>query len=106
MQTGIVQPSGPSNHFWINSGSVWARYTASGDALKRLVTITCVSPSVFSVILLIAFFLSCVFPSQPERRRAGRSLPQEVFAAWRTIGPSLQCPLSLAGGDASYRRFD
>ena len=24
-QTGIVQPAGPSIHFWINAGSVWAR---------------------------------------------------------------------------------
>src|SRR5580692_1629698 len=90
MQTGIVQPSGPSNHFWINFGSVWARYTASGGAVKRLVTITWVSPSVFSVILLIAFLLACVFPSPPKLRPAGRSLSQGLFAALRAIGPPLQ----------------
>jgi arsenate reductase len=36
-----------------------AGYTASGDAAKCLVTITCVSPSVFRVILLIEFLHSC-----------------------------------------------
>src|SRR5579863_2201647 len=106
MQTGIVQPSGPSNHFWINFGSVWARYTASGGAAKRLVTITWVSPSVFSVILLIAFFLSFFLswfsPSQPELRPAGRSLPQGRFAALRAIDPSLQYPLLRADEGASY----
>src|SRR5271156_2922233 len=93
MQTGIVQPSGPSNHFWINLGSVWARYTASGGAAKRRVTITWVSPSVFSVILFIASLLSCVFPSPPEPGPAGRSLLPGLFAAWRAIDPSLQCLL-------------
>src|SRR5580700_9508286 len=58
MQTGIVQPSGPSSHFWISFGSVCARYTASGGAANRLVTITWVSPSVFSINLLIDFLLS------------------------------------------------
>src|SRR5437868_3376270 len=58
MQTGIVQPSGPSSHFWISAGSVCARYTASGTAAKRLVTTTWRSPSVFSVILLISVCLS------------------------------------------------
>src|SRR5277367_6430437 len=105
MHTGIVHPSGPSNHFWINFGSVWARYTASGGAVKRLVTITWVSPSVFSVILLIAFLLSCVFPSPPEFRPAGRSLSQGLFAAFRAIGPSLQYPLLLADEGASYPRL-
>src|SRR5579872_1662250 len=105
MQTGIVQPSGPSNHFWINFGSVWARYTASGGEAKCLVTITWVSPSVFSVILLIVFFLSCVFPFPPELRPAGRSLSQELFAAWRAIGPSLQCPILRADEDASHPRL-
>src|SRR4029077_9173848 len=99
MQTGIVQPSGPSSHFWINFGSVWARYTASGGAVKCLVTINWASPSVFSVILLIVFFLSCFFPSlffpsPPELRRAGRSLSQGLFAALQAIGPSLQYPYS------------
>src|SRR6201987_5345904 len=96
MQTRIVQPSGPSNHFWINFGSVWARYTASGGAVKRLVTITWVSPAVFSVILLIAFPLSCLFPSPPELRPAGHSLFRGLFAALRAIGPSLQYPLLRA----------
>src|SRR5437660_5302692 len=58
MQTGIVQPSGPSSHFWISAGSVCARYTASGAAAKRLVTTTWRSPSIFSVILLIRVCLS------------------------------------------------
>src|SRR5438128_3262716 len=53
MQTGIVQPSGPSSHFWISAGSVCARYTASGGATKRLVTTTWRSPSVFNVNLLM-----------------------------------------------------
>lgn len=43
----MLQPSGPSIHFWMSEGSVWARYTASGEAAKRRVTTTCVSPSVF-----------------------------------------------------------
>src|SRR6267378_1269026 len=59
MHTGIVQPSGPSIHFWTSFGSVWARYTASGGAAKRLVTTTWVSPSVCNVILLIVF-LQCL----------------------------------------------
>src|SRR5260370_15268510 len=104
MHTGIVHPSGPSNHFWINFGLVWARYTASGGAAKRLVTITWVSPSVFSVILLIAFSLSCVFP-WPELRPAGRSLSPGLFAALRAIGPSLQYPLLRADEGASYPRL-
>src|ERR1017187_4044346 len=63
MQTGIVQPSGPSNHFWISFGSVCARYTVSGGAANRLVTTMWVSPSVFSVILVIVFivFSLCVW---------------------------------------------
>jgi hypothetical protein len=52
--------------------SVRARYTASGGAAKRLFTTTCLSPSVSSVILLIASpFLSLV-SSLPEGHRAGR----------------------------------
>src|SRR3974390_1643824 len=105
MQTGIVQPSGPSNHFWINFGSVWARYTASGGAVKRLVTITWVSPSVFSVILLIAFFLSCLLPFPPELRPAGRSLSPVLSATSRAIGPSLLFPLLRADEGASHPRF-
>src|SRR5260370_39137421 len=57
MQTGIVQPSGPSSHFWISFGSVWARYTASGGAANRLVATTWGLPSVFIVNLLIVFLL-------------------------------------------------
>src|SRR5271163_956692 len=105
MQTGIVQPSGPSSHFWINFGSVWARYRASGGAVKRLATITWVSPSVFSVILFIAFPLSCVCPSPPELRPAGRSLSQGLCAALRAIGPSLQYLLLRADEGASYPRL-
>src|SRR5437868_3198559 len=55
MQTGIVQPSGPSSHFCTSAGSVCARYTASGAAAKRRVTTTWVSPSVFSVNLLMIY---------------------------------------------------
>src|ERR1700722_18311591 len=104
MHTGIVQPSGPSNHCWINFGSVWARYTASGGAAKRLVTIMCVSPSVFSVILLIVFLLSC-FCSFPRRepRPAGRSCSQGLFAAGQAIGPSLRSPPLRDGEDALCR---
>src|SRR5580700_7245134 len=74
-------------------------------AVKRLVTINWVSPSVFSVILLIAFFLSCVFPYRPELRPAGRSLSQGLFAALQAIGPPLQYPHSRDGEDASYPRL-
>src|SRR5271157_2610789 len=107
MQTGIVQPSGPSNHFCTNSGSVWARYTASGGAAKRLVTTTCVSPSVFSVNLLIVFllFFSSV-PCWSEPRPAGRNFSPALFAALPAIGPSLQYQLLRDGGGASYRRLD
>src|ERR1700733_9954472 len=105
MHTGIVHPSGPSNHFWINFGSVWARYTASGGAVKRLVTISWVSPSLFSVILLIVFYLSCVFPYRPGLVPAGRSLLQGLFAALQATGPSLQYPHSRDGEDASYPRL-
>src|ERR1700678_1493599 len=106
MHTGIVHPFGPSSHFWINFGSVWARYTASGGAVKCLVTINWVSPSVLSVILLIVFFLywffsSLVFPSPPELRRGGCSLSPGRFAAWQAIGPSLQYPYSRDDEDAS-----
>src|SRR5437870_10828821 len=69
----MVQPSGPSNQFWSNFGSVWAWYTTSGGAAKRLVTTTWVSPSVFSVNLLIVFLLFSVVPCWPEPRLAGRS---------------------------------
>src|SRR5437588_3978936 len=106
MQTGIVQPSGPSNHFWINFGSVCARYTASGGAAKRLVTTTCVSPSVFSVILLIAFPLFCASPSWPEPRPAGRSFSRALFAAFEAIGPSLQYRPLRDDEGASCPRLD
>src|SRR5580704_16762917 len=106
MQTGIVQPSGPSNHFWINFGSVCARYTASGGAAKRLVTIMCVSPSVLSVILLIAFLLSCVVLSWPELRRAGRSFSRGRFATWQAIGPALQYRPLRDDGDAWCPRLE
>src|ERR1700740_2403545 len=101
MQTGIVQPSGPSNHFWINFGSVWARYTASGDAAKRLVTTTWVSPSVLRVILLIAFLLFSLAPWRPELDPTGRSFFADLFAASPAIGPWLQCRPSPGGEGAS-----
>src|SRR5580698_3552698 len=117
MQTGIVQPSGPSNHFWIIFGSVWARYTASGGAAKRLVTIMSVSPSVFSVILVIGFLLSLLlffqpsffsslfFPFRRERRRAGRSFSPVLFAACQAIDPSLLCPPLRDDAGASPRQL-
>src|SRR5271154_140392 len=93
MQTGIVHPSGPSSHFCINSGSVCARYTASGGAAKRLVTITCLSPSVVNVILLIAFFLSSVCRYRPELHPACRSSSQVQCVAFQATDPSLRYPL-------------
>src|SRR5580704_13598879 len=87
--TGMVQPSGPSNHFWSSFGSVCARYTASGGAAKRRVTTTCVSPSVFSVILLIVFLLFS-FPSRPTLRPTGRNFSPELCGAWQATGPWLQ----------------
>src|SRR5215475_5583219 len=87
MQTGMVQPSGPSIHFWTIFGSVWARYTASGGAAKRLVTITWVSPSVFSVSLLIEFLPSYVVSWRPELHPAGRSFSPWLCAAWPATGP-------------------
>src|ERR1700735_227906 len=89
LQTGIVQPSGPSSHFWISFGSVCARYTASGGAEKRLVTIMCVSPSVFSVSSLIVYLLFSV-PSRLELRPAGRSFSPALCAALQATGPWLQ----------------
>src|SRR5208282_6757466 len=51
--------------FWTRFGSVCARYTASGEAAKRLVTFRCVSPSVFSVNLLLVLLLLCLSPCWP-----------------------------------------
>src|SRR5690348_13217892 len=111
MQTGIVQPSGPSIHCLIIFGSMCARYTASGGAAKRLVTITCVSLSVFNVSLLIAyslssnvslliaFFLSSVVPLRPELDPAGRNFFRGPFAALPTTDRWLQCRLSRDGVD-------
>src|ERR1700746_1862835 len=105
MQTGMVQPSGPSNHFWTNLGSVWARYTASGGAAKRLVTTMCVSPSVFNVTLLIFFLLFSVFPCWPELRRAGRSFSPALFEALPGISPLRPYrPLRDDGGASCPRR--
>src|SRR5580704_8682119 len=104
MHTGIVQPSGPSSHFCTSFGSVWARYTASGGAAKRLVTTTWVSPSVCSVILLIVFLLFSVFPCWREPRPAGHSFSPAPFAAWPAIVPLLRRPLWRADEGASYRR--
>src|ERR1700734_3047115 len=89
MQTGIVQPSGPSSHFWISFGSVWARYTASGGAANRLVTTMWVLPSVFRVNLLIVFllFLSSVVPCWREPCPVGRSSYPALFARLRATGP-------------------
>src|SRR6266436_777428 len=106
MHTGIVQPSGPSIHFWTSFGSVWARYTASGGAAKRLVTTTWVSPSVCSVILLIVFLLFSVFPCWREPRPAGHSFSPAPFAAWPAIGPLLRHPLLRADEGASYHPRD
>src|ERR1700692_3254247 len=106
MQTGIVQPSGPSSHFWINFGSVWAQYTVSGGGAKRLVTTTWVSPSVFSVSLLIVFLLvSSAVPCWPEPRPAGRSFSPLLSAALPAIGPLQQCPPWRDASGVSYPRF-
>src|ERR1700758_4660563 len=119
MHTGMVQPSGPSIHFWINSGSVWARYTASGDAANRLVTTTWVSPSVFSVSLLIVFLLlfsssvvpglivpSLIAPGRREGHPAGRSLLRELFVTWPATGPLPQCRAWRGGAAASCRQCE
>src|SRR5271170_2949343 len=112
MQTGIVQPSGPSSHFWMIAGSVWARYTASGGAAKRLVTTMCVSPSVVSVNLLIeilpswvvSWFVSSVVGWRPEPCQADRSFCRGPFAAFQAIGPSLQYRRWRGDGGAGYRQ--
>src|SRR5580704_8296909 len=107
MQTGIVQPSGPSSHFWISFGSVWARYTASGGAANRLVTTTWVLPSVFRVNLLIVFllFFSWVVLRRREPRPAGRSSSPALFATLRATGPLPQCrPLRDDEGASCHRR--
>src|ERR1035438_8302896 len=107
MQTGIIQPSGPSSHFWISFGSVWARYTASGGAANRLVTTTWVLPSVFRVNLLIVFllFLSSIVPFRREPRPAGRSFSPTLFATRRATGPLLQCrPLRDDRGASCHPR--
>src|SRR5216683_4351618 len=108
MQTGIVQPSGPSSHFWISFGSVWARYTASGGAANRRVTTTWVLPSVFRVNLLIVFllFLSSVVPCRREPRPAGRSSSPVLFATLRATGPLLQCQPLRDVEDASCHPRD
>src|ERR1700722_3186768 len=85
MHAGIVQPSGPSNHFWISFGSVWARYTASGGAANRRITTTCVSPSVFSVNLLIVFLLFCLRLFQ-----AGQNLVQPVVVLFQCFSQHCQ----------------
>src|SRR5882757_3900997 len=103
MHTGIVQPSGPSIHFWTSFGSVWARYTASGGAAKRLVTTTWVSPSVCNVILLIAFLL---FPCWREPRPAGHSFSPAPFAALPAIGPLLRRRLWRVDEGASCHQHD
>src|SRR5258708_10596645 len=72
----------------------------------RLFPLSWVSSSFFSVILSFTFLLSCVFPSPPELRPAGRSLSQGLFAALPAIGPSLQYPLLPADECASYPRLD
>src|SRR5580693_5596707 len=97
---------GPTSHFWISFGSVWARYTASGGAANRRVTTTWVSPSVLRVnLLLIVLLLSLhsAFPYEPELRRAGRSCSPRHPAAWQAIGPAHRYRLSPANADA-WRR--
>src|SRR5271155_5250856 len=107
MQTGMVQPSGPSSHFWISFGSVWARYTASGGAANRLFATTWVSPSAFRVNLLIVFllFLCSVVPCRREPRPDGRSFSPALFATSPATGPSLQRrPLRDAEGVSCHPR--
>src|SRR5271165_2081228 len=125
MHTGMVQPAGPSSHFWIIFGSVCARYTASGGAAKRRVTTMCVSPSVLSVIfvvIVILFIVSsslylvpflclvsflcpflCLIPWRPELHPAGRNSFPELRGAWPATGPSRQCrPWPI--GEGAWRR--
>src|SRR5579871_1014340 len=106
MQTGMVQPSGPSSHFWISLGSTWARYTVWGGAVNRLATITCVSPSVVNVSLLIVLLLfsSSDLPSLRVLRPTGRSFSPVLFAAWRATGPWLQRRPSPDAADALCHR--
>src|ERR1700693_1333253 len=106
MQMGIVQPSGPSIHLWTSFASVWARYTASGGAAKRLVTTMWVSPSVCRVILLIVFLLFSVFPSWRGHRSTGRSFSPAPFAALPAIGPLLRRRLWRVDEGASCHRRD
>src|ERR1700722_7658409 len=112
MHAGIVQPSGPSSHFWISFGSVWARYTASGGAANRLVTTMGMSPSVLIVILegvllgivlvVFCFYLFCVGPTPPGRRRGGHSFSRELFAAWQATGLLPRCRPWPTCGDAGF----
>ena len=63
MHTGMVQPGGPSIHLTMIAGSMCARNTASGAALKRRVTTTNWSPSVTRVSLLMIHSFSFVWVS-------------------------------------------
>src|SRR5579872_5732910 len=105
MQTGIVQPSGPSNHVWISFGSVWARYTRCGAAAKRLVTITWVSPSVRNVIWLIVPVLSLAVgdSSWPARRLTARNWFPMPFAASQATHPWRRRPHGSDGEAALHR---
>src|SRR5271165_785350 len=102
----MVQPSGPNNHFWIRSGSVCARYTASGGAANRLVTTTYRSPSVFNVNLLIVFHLLFLVSSQQGPCLTCRNFSLKPPAAWQAIGRLPQHPPAPAGTDASCPRLD
>src|SRR5580698_2554413 len=90
MHTGMVQPSGPSIHFCTSFDPVCARYTASGGAVKRLVTTTHLSPSVLRVSLLIvsSFLWAVSYP--PAGRQAGRSCLPTPCAASQAIDQSPQ----------------
>src|ERR1700730_6208949 len=104
MHSGIVQPSGPNIHFCISFGSVYDRYTDSGGAAKRLVTTTCLSPSVLRVSLLIVFSFLLAVSYQPAPRLGGRNCLSKLSAASRAIDRSLQhLPLRVGTVDSCPR---
>src|SRR5215831_2022949 len=85
-----------------------ARYTASGGAANRLVTITCVSPSVFSVsrLIVVSFSSALGDPQWPALRPAARNLFPELFSTLRAIRPWRRHPRGPGGGAASRHQPD
>src|SRR5581483_3773611 len=108
MHTGMVQPSGPSIHCRTSSESVWAQYTAAGGALKRLVTTTYLSPSVFRLNLLISspLLFSSSDPWRPEPHRAARNFSPEPGAALSASDPLRRFLPSRGGADVWFPECD